>query len=277
MSLQLVYFFFTLLNVVIIFTVGGPKSWGLGFRPPLLLNWVSFGRSATPISTFSTGDSLVIRRFRSFVLAAPVLFWMLASASFGQSYLIDINDADDSVTEAGWTALDALHTGSGSAVTIDGISFEIFSADGARVRGGSATPTPNALTGDFVFDDGAGQAVGLYFGQAGDLPKGVWQVDVYVYDSGAVIEDQIVGWREDGVEHVVGENFLPDEISPSASFEFYSNGVARYDVFVRENNDGNRARLNAVALTYVDVPEPSTVLILGLMIGGAVALRKRGW
>jgi hypothetical protein len=225
--------------------------------------------------TFVIGEGLMIRRLSVLFVMMLLGLSVLINPSNAQTYKIDINDADASVTEAGWTALNALHTGSGSIVTIDGIPFEIFSADGARVRGGVATPNPNALTGDFVFDDGAGQAVGMYFGGAGDLPLGFYQVDVYIYDAGAVILDQIVGWRRDGVENVVGSNFLPDATNPSATFEFYCDGIGRYDLFVRENNTGDRTRLNAVALTYLRVPEPgSAALLLGVAAVGAFALRR---
>ncbi|WP_425396205.1 PEP-CTERM sorting domain-containing protein [Aeoliella sp.] len=218
----------------------------------------------------------MIRRFNSYFAATSVVWLTLAISSYGQTYMIDINDADDPITETGWTGLDAVHSGSGSSVLIDGISFEIFSADGARVRGGSASPTPNALTGDFVFDDGSNQAVGMFFGGAGDLPRGVWQVDVYIFDDGSTIENQIVGWRKDGAETIIGTDFLPDATNPAATFEFLSNGAAAYDVFVRENNDANRSRLNAVALTYVRIPEPSSVVLLGALAAlGAMAFRHR--
>ncbi|BDS06808.1 hypothetical protein NT6N_18480 [Oceaniferula spumae] len=209
---------------------------------------------------------------------------LTASAHAATIYSIDINDADDPITEAGWTGLNANHSTNGGTVNIGGVDFSIDSSDGSRVRGTSASPNPNALTGDFAFDDGAGQAVILLFGAAGDLPAGIWQVEVWAFDSSGGVGDQILGLRTNGGENNaatingslqangrVTDNMGSSPTDPAATFTFLSDGVSRYDVFVRENNGNNRSRLNAVRLT--SIPEPSSAALAGL--GGLAFLLRR--
>lgn len=71
-------------------------------------------------------------------------------------------------TEPGWTSFDATLGNSSPPVTADGIAFSVGSVDGSRNRNFA-----NDLTRDFVFDDGANQAVIGFFGGAGDLPEGL--------------------------------------------------------------------------------------------------------
>jgi hypothetical protein len=200
--------------------------------------------------------------FRTFLLTALVTCSLTTATRAANIYTIDINDADNSLTEAGWTGLDANHTGNGGAVIVDSVSFAPFSADGARLRGTTTSPSPDALVGDFVFDDGAGQAVGLSFGGAGDLQAGDWQVEVWIWDAdytGSGSLTSFVGWRANGTETIVANDVESLATGPAITFNFTSDGTAAYDVFVRENNAGNRTRLNAVRLTLV--PEPTVGLL----------------
>jgi len=198
-------------------------------------------------------------------------------------YAIDIDTtrvggADTSgplATESGWTSLDATNPASsnGASVTIDGVNFSIASADGSRVRHTGGSLSPNDLTGDFVFDDGAGQAVLLLFGGAGDLQAGTWQVEMWAWDETSPIGgDLIAAYRTNNAETIVTSTATPDPVNPAAVFTFESDGASTYDVFFRENNANNRARLNAVRLTLI--PEPSSAL---LMLGGlgTFLLRRR--
>jgi hypothetical protein len=208
-------------------------------------------------------------------LAPLAILLALPLAAHGATiYAIDINDAGNSVTASGWTGLDANHTGNGGSVTVDGVTFSPFSADGARLRGTTTNPNPNALTGDFIFDDGGGQSVGLLFGGAGDLEAGPWQVEVWIYDPDFDTSGVYVGWRESGSETIVADNVAQSAIDPAITFTFTSDGVSSYDVFVRENNTGNRTRLNAVRLTLVPEPSSSGVLLVAMM-GLSLLRRKR--
>lgn len=186
-------------------------------------------------------------------------------------YKIDINDASNSVTESGWTGLDATYSTNGGSVTVDGVTFAPASADGARLRGSVASPSPDALMGDFVYDDGNGQAVILLFGGPGDLQAGTWEVGVYFYDADHNIGSQKVGYRTNSTETMVDTAVAPNASGPAITFTFESNGSAAYDVFVRENTD--RTRLNAVTLTLI--PEPGTLAVLALGALAACFRRKR--
>lgn len=194
----------------------------------------------------------------------------LLPASAATVYSIDINDANSPVTASGWTGLDTVNTGNGGSVTIGSIDFSIGSSDGARLRGTVGSPNPNALTGDLAFYDGAGQAIILFIGGAGDLLAGDWQVEVWMHDATSPLGDSIVGYRTGGAETIINNNVAANATDAAISFTLTSDGASAYDIFVRENNAENRSRLNAVRLT--SVPEPSTGL-LGLL--GALALLRR--
>jgi hypothetical protein len=199
-------------------------------------------------------------------------------------YMIDIDSTSLSGTDnsgplsttLGWASLDATG-GNGSGVVIDGVNFTVGSVDGSRLRLATGSPNPNSLTADFVFDDGENQAVILFFGGAGSLQAGTWQVDLYSYDSlvPTGLDPQIVGYRTNTVETIVSSTVIADPENPAISFTFTSDGVSAYDVFVRDGSTFNRTRLNAVRLALV--PEPSTLFLAGAG-AGALALRyRRKW
>jgi len=180
-----------------------------------------------------------------------ILMLALAVGARAQTYKIDINDTDNSVTMPGWTGLDATHTGDGGSVTVGGVNFWISSSDGSRLRGSVGSPNPDALFGDFAFDDGANQAVILNFGGAGALPAGRWQVKMYIWDQSfpGTLGNQITAYRVNTAATIVDSAVVPSASGPASTFYFISDGTSAYDVFVRENNGNNRSRLNAVELT----------------------------
>lgn len=177
-----------------------------------------------------------------------------AQTTIGSTYMIDVNDADNSETAAGWSGLDSPHTGSGGSLILDGIEFSTFSADGARLRTSGSGETPIDVNKDFVFDDGSNAAVGIVFGEAGDFIAGLWSMDVYIYDwgvSGADTMFHYVAYRDGSGEHILADDVLPNATGAAYSSTFKSNGVSSYDMFVRENNAANRSRLNGIVLTYL--------------------------
>ena len=87
---------------------------------------------------------------------------------------IDSTFGGEPITTApGFTSLDAT-AGNGDSVSVNGTTFTVFTADGSRNRPAGASD----LTRDFIFDDGAGQAVGL---QVNDLPAGIYRANVYSF------------------------------------------------------------------------------------------------
>lgn len=204
---------------------------------------------------------------RSFIAAALLVTTASAHAATVYSFDIDSNAGGPIATAPGWTSYPMGSTGNGTPVEVDGISFSVGSADGSRTRTGL-----NDLTRDFAFDDGAGQALIFFFGGAGDLAAGLWQVEVWAHDNDFVpLGNQIVGYRTNGAETEVTNTAASHPTDPIATFTFESDGVSAYDVYLRENNANNRSRLNAVRLT--SIPEPS-VGVLGLL-ACALGLRRR--
>jgi hypothetical protein len=197
---------------------------------------------------------------------AAIVLLRGADQSLGATvYSIDINNASNPFTEPGWTGLDALETGSGSTVVIDGITFEVFSADGARVRLSGGLPNPNSLMADFVFDDGDGQAVGLRFGSfanQGTLAAGTWRVEMWIFDATTTVGTQTVGYQthnSSGVsqgESIVNTAVEADNASPAITFDLVADGASFYSVFTRDNSTFNRTRLNAVRITLLAAPQP---------------------
>ena len=215
---------------------------------------------------------------KKIIITALSIVTLSMMESHAVTYAIDINTEETngsgvfSATAAGWSALNVNRTDGLGSATIGGINFSTGSTDGARVRGTVAVPNPNDLTGDFAFDDGAGQAIILFIGGAGDLAAGDWQVEVWSWDESSTFGDQIIGYRTNGTETVATSTATADPNNPVVTFTFTSDGTSAYDIFVRENNSENRSRLNAVRIT--SVPEPSSTALLGL--GGlALMLRRR--
>ena len=174
-------------------------------------------------------------------------------------------------TETGFTSLDTTNGGS-ATVTVDSIAFTLFTTNvnASRVRSG-----PNALTRDFIFEEGGpNNAVGILIGGAGDLAAGDWRVEVWGWDSGintSDLDSMIVGSRRGGAETIHTTDWAGSPTDPFV-FTLNSDGVGAYDVFVRENNATNRARMSAIRLTQI--PEPgSSSLVLGSL--AFLGLRRR--
>ncbi len=197
-----------------------------------------------------------------------------------QSYQIDIDSTDGGggpiETAPGWVSLDASGASNSATVTVNGVTFQPFSAAGSRIRRSGGSPNPNALTSDFLFEDGANAAVGLLFGGAGDLVAGTWEVDVYIWDADFPnIGNMIVGYRENGSETIISSLVTADPTNPAITFSFVSDGVSAYDLFVRENNAGDRVRLNAVRLTLVPEPQAYALFAFGLIGLILMHIRRR--
>jgi hypothetical protein len=182
------------------------------------------------------------------------------------NYKIDIDSTTSGgglpiQTEPGWTSLDATQPSENDSVTVDGVTFRVTSTDGSRLRTSAGSPNPNALTADFVFDDGNNQAVILNFGSAGDLQPGIWNVDLYSNDSGSQPGAQYAAYRVNGSQTIISNAVLPNTTDPAVTFQFESDGTSAYGVFTRERGN-DRSRLNAVELTLLSSLSPATDTIV---------------
>ena len=156
--------------------------------------------------------------------------------------------------------------GNGANVTADGVTFEVISADGSRNRA-----TGNALTRDFIFDNGGGVASGL---TVTNLPDGVWQASVWSWDEDAIFGDQIVlmNGLSGGGEFIATTDFAADPNTPFRFLFDTEDFNNTFGIFTRENNSQNASRFNALQLVLV--PEPTTVAIWSLL---GVAGLAFGW
>lgn len=203
------------------------------------------------------------------ILSVGATLAALSTTNFATAalvYKIDIDSTNGGAaitTAAGWSSLNA-GTGSanGTSITVSGVKFEIFSSDGARSRSAGT----NDLTKDFIFDDGAGQAVGLrVFG----LASGIWEASVYSWDDFA-INDQIIGITQfaSDPEDIYTTSFSASSNEPF-TFRFDSSSlIDGFGIFARENNSNDRSRFNALSLRQVEVSEPSVLALLGLGLLG---------
>jgi len=177
------------------------------------------------------------------------------------------------LTEPGWTSLDATMPSEGDSVSVGGVTFTtlaVFSSDGSRVRMTGSAPNPNALTADFLYDDGNGQAVGL---RVYNLPDGLWDAKVWSWDQTSPAGGQIVGLAyTGGPEIILTDDFTPHPTDPY-TFQFDSSTLPDgFGIFTRESaiSGNDRARFNALQLTLVPpaIPEPITMLAVGLGVAG---------
>ena len=207
------------------------------------------------------------------ISALSIVAAFAAVASANPVFLIDIDTEDNTngvgaiTTQTGWTSLDATAS-NGANVTVDGVTFTVTSADGTRNRA-----TGNALTRDFLFDDGSNQAAGL---TVSGLPDGLWKASVWVWDEDAtglgnhiiLMNGSSATGQYGGGEFIATSSFAPDPNEPFTFFFDTDDFNSSFGIFARENNSQNSARFNALQLELV--PEPGTIAIWSLL--GVVGL-----
>jgi len=217
------------------------------------------------------------RLFYFLFLVCAVGLVVVEDAVAATTYKIDINSKQLSssssiasyVTEPGFTGLDLAGNANGDSVTVDGVTFEIFAVDGGhRFRGSEASPDPNAINADFVYENGEDAGMGVKLGGAGDLQVGTWEVEVYIWDASEVLGDHQISIEEleTAVDNVYSTTVSPVASGPAFTFQFESDGVTSYRLISREHNEANTVRLNGFTLTLV--PEPSACVLLTLATVG---------
>lgn len=186
-------------------------------------------------------------------------------------FAVDINSGG-SPTEPGFDALNlSAGTGDNSNVVLDGVTFTAFSSGGQQDLG-----SPNDLTRDGIFDNGANSAAGL---RINNLEDGIYQAEVFAFEdiSTAQLGNLIVGITQTGSETIFTTNYTPDANNPY-TFIFNSADFANgFGIFTREGNDTDHTVFNGLRLTLLEdatIPEPTTAL-LGLMGMAGLAARRR--
>lgn len=184
------------------------------------------------------------------------------TAASDLSYRIDLDNSGSAggatgpFTEPGWTSLTLVNASTSGSVDIGGVNFAVSGFAGSRNRLANNSTT---LTRDFVFSGGT--EIIMAFGAAGDLPAGVWEVSMWSWDQdvAASIPPATVGYRVNGGADVVaGTGLSIDSADPVATFQFTSDGVSSYEVFIRSDSLTGGARLNAVSLSLL--PPPAATL-----------------
>lgn len=214
-----------------------------------------------------------MRNSTQMIVALAAALFAAGTPSFGVSIGIDVN-SNSSPTAPGFVGLDipGTGTGNGSSVTDQGVTFTVFSSDGHRDRGG-----PNDLTRDFIFDDGAGQAVGLVIDGLASKVNGnaLWMAEVWSFDNSFnPVGNQFVGLNNTPSGEIIFTSTFAGDATQPFTFTFQDSDIDdSFGIFTRENNGNNRSRFNAVRLTQI-VPEPTTA-VLGLMGLAGLATRRR--
>ena len=221
------------------------------------------------------------------LLSTLALAILPAATCSAVTYAIDIDtqrigttDTSSTInTATGFFSMDATTDSAAANVTVGGVNFSLGSTPGpnnSRNRG--AVNSLTDLTRDFVFEDGPNAAIIMFLGGAGSLAAGTWQIEVWSSDNTAnPIDPVLVGLRVDtpgpgtAVDLITPISFTGSQTAPFVT-TFVSDGVSAYDVFIREANINDRARLNAVRLT--SIPEPASAALLVGSIG-AFLLRHR--
>lgn len=169
------------------------------------------------------------------------------------TYRIDLDNSGNGgpFTETGWTSLAFVNSSTSGAVTVDGVTFSFSGFVGTRNRG---EPNTTPLTRDFVFTED-GSAITVDLGGAGDLPAGTWEVSIWSWDSNVPVPPATVGYKVNGgADQITGTGLTENRDDPVVTFQFTSDGVSSYQVFIRDDSigDGNdRVRLNALSLKLV--------------------------
>lgn len=167
----------------------------------------------------------------------------------------------------------------GTTIVEQGITFELFglgAANKSRVRAAGSGDSFNALTTDFVFNEGsAGAAVGL---RITGLPMGVYAMQSWHFDSDpnvSAVENFIkVEVRNMGGTAATLVSKAPFSPTPIAfQFDVTEAGQIKEIIFREDDaatatdpGDQNRARLNGFTLATVPEPAAASLLFLGLAL-----------
>jgi hypothetical protein len=232
---------------------------------------------------------------RRLFLAAAVAALAARAHAAPISVAIDIDSTRTSgsatggtiTTQPGFTSWDVTNVATaGTTITEQGATFEIFglnAANASRVRATGDGTSNNALTTDFVFNEGAqGRAIGL---RITGLDVGTYDMQSWHFDSDAGVVSaenwiQVEVRNQGGTATTVVDKF-PFGSAPAA-FQFDVTAVGQVkEIIFREDDaagmvdptDQNRARLNGFTLRTV--PEPASLgMALAAMLSGMAVCKK---
>lgn len=217
------------------------------------------------------------------VFSWPALAAVNIAVDIDSTRLSGSNTSGTFTTQTGFTSWDLTNVGtSGSTLTLDGVTFEIFglaAANQSRVRtSGGGGGACDALLADFVYNEGAsGRGIGL---RITGLSVGTYAMQSWHYDSGIggdnFIQVEVRNQGDATWPTVISQR--PFGLDPASfTFEVTQAGQVKEIVFREADaptetdpTDSNRARLNGFTLT----PEPVS-LALVLLAAGVSSIRRR--
>ena len=200
----------------------------------------------------------------------------VAGASRAAVIMLDIDSTQNGTpitTQEGFTSYDAGSGPAGSppegSIEVDGVTLTLFGGlDGSRHRATGGGGQYDALLRDFVFNDGAGAAVGL---RLTGLPLAVYDVESFHFDGGAGITGTIqVEVRNPGGQSTILADAVPFSTEPIRYQITVDEEGEVLELVFREDDTLNRSRLNGIIIQ--PVPEPATA---GVLVIGALGLLHR--
>lgn len=218
------------------------------------------------------------------ILVAALLSLALAREASAVVIMLDIDSSEGDrgiVTQEGFTSYDA---GTGpfdpedrsppeGSIVIDGVTLQLFGGlDGSRHRTTGGGGEFDSLLRDFVFNDGAGNAIGL---RLIGLEPGIYDVTSWHYDGAANVPGTIqveVRGSNPTLPSTVVRDAVPFSTDPVNYQITVSDPGQTIELIFREDDNLNRSRLNGIVIQTVPEPTAAGAILVGIF---ALGLRRR--